>query len=75
MLMPLTFFIPRIFKRFDKFLWVLLFLIIISVFIETLQFLFQTGSCDIDDVILNVTGAAAVYPLFKKLSKTKTEVV
>ncbi len=71
MLMPLTFYIPRIFKRLNKFIFVLLLLILFSVFIEALQFLFQTGSCDIDDVILNVSGAAAVYPLFKKLTKTE----
>ncbi len=74
MLIPLTFFIPRMFKKIDGFFKLLIVLILFSVSIEILQFIFLTGSCDIDDVILNVTGAAISYPIFKNIFKEKTEV-
>ena len=38
-----------------------LILSIVIVIIEILQYLFRVGSADIDDVILNVTGAVIVY--------------
>ncbi len=74
MLIPLTYFIPRIFKGINCFFKLLIALILFSVAIEILQLIFLTGSCDIDDVILNVTGAAIAYPILKNTFKEKTEV-
>ena len=39
-------------------------MLIIVVIVEILQFILLTGSCDIDDVILNVLGACVAYKLF-----------
>lgn len=63
--MPLPFFLHCLFKAFDK--WYKVFpAVILSVFIvEALQFLFMTGSADIDDVILNVSGAVVFYLILK----------
>ncbi|MBI3136667.1 MAG: VanZ family protein [Bacteroidetes bacterium] len=36
--------------------WFFLLTVVIPCFAEMLQFVFQTGSCDVDDVILNVAG-------------------
>lgn len=69
MLMPLAFFVPTLLKKINTFLKFLIFVIGFAVCIEVLQILFLTGSCDIDDVMLNVLGAALSYPIFAKLKK------
>ncbi len=64
-LMPFAVFVPFLFK------WVNTtsrFLMVMSVFvfcIEVLQIVFLTGSADIDDFILNVSGAMAAYFILK----------
>ena len=74
MLMPLSFFAPTLIKGLNKFYKFLIFVILFAVCIEILQILFLTGSCDIDDVILNVLGACVSYFIFQKLKNTsKTE--
>ncbi len=67
MLMPLSFFVPTLIPKINTFLRFLFFVIAISLCIEILQILFLTGSCDVDDVMLNVLGAAISYPIFSKL--------
>ena len=60
-LMPFAFFVPNVFKKINS---VLKFLGVISIFvllIEVLQLIFLTGSADIDDFILNVSGAMIAY--------------
>jgi len=42
-----------------------LIIILIPVLAEILQYLFQTGSCDVDDVILNVVGIFLGISLLK----------
>lgn len=69
MLMPLSFFVPVLIPKINTFLKFLIFVIAFSVCIEILQILFLTGSCDIDDVMLNVLGAAISYPIFSKLKR------
>lgn len=50
--------------------WLLLFLF--PVFCEFLQYFFQTGSADIDDVMLNITGILLGLYLIRKLSAGKS---
>lgn len=70
---PLGFFIPLLFERINS-AFKLIFTVALTVAsVELLQLLMQTGSCDIDDLILNTFGAYIVYivlkiPLIKKLS-------
>lgn len=69
--MPLPFFVSCLFKHFEKW-YTILITVTCSVFlVELLQFLFLTGSSDIDDVILNVSGAMLLYAIMKikKISK------
>lgn len=73
MLMPLSFFVPTLLKKVNTFLKFLVFVIVFSVCIEILQILFLTGSCDIDDVMLNVLGACISYPIFSKLKKEEKQ--
>ncbi len=63
--MPLSFFLPVIFKRQRKW-YVFLSTLILSVLcVELLQFFFMVGSCDVDDFILNVFGALLFYFVLK----------
>lgn len=64
-LMPFPFFITVIFKHFNKWYQVLITVLIAVILIELLQFVFLTGSTDVDDVILNVSGAMLFYGLLK----------
>ena len=59
--MPYGIFLPLMFKSMNKFYKFLLVIIFSVVIIEILQFLTLSGSCDIDDLILNVAGACGVY--------------
>ncbi len=68
---PFAFFIPIAFCRVKS---ALKFLVIISltvVVIEFLQIVFLTGSADIDDFILNVSGAMAAYGVLRIKSVKK----
>ena len=69
--MPLSFFLGCLFKRFNKWYSVLITVTLSVVAVELLQLLFLTGSSDIDDVILNVTGAMCFYVVLriKKVSR------
>ena len=69
--MPLSFFLGCLFKHFNKWYSVFIMLTLSVVAVELLQFLFLTGSSDIDDVILNVAGAMCLYTFLriKKISR------
>lgn len=47
----------------------ILFILILPICIEFLQYTFQSGSADIDDVILNVIGTFSGIFIFKKSKK------
>ena len=64
-LIPMANFLPLLFKKPKKLKNFLLTIVIIVLGIEIVQFLTLTGSCDIDDIILNVTGAIIAYIIFK----------
>ena len=75
--MPFAFFLPVLFARMNKRKTFILSMILIVSVIELLQFATYSGSCDIDDVILNVGGAWVLYeflhhpriqPLIKKIT-------
>lgn len=59
--MPMAFFIPRLFKKIDKWYKFLIITSVFIVFIEIMQIILMTGSFDIDDYILNILGAFFLY--------------
>ena len=61
--MPFAFFLPLLFKKQNNFKTFLLTMICIVTGIELLQFITMSGSCDIDDVILNVSGSLIMYEI------------
>lgn len=69
--MPLPLFVCMFFKKFKSGLKIFIIVLISVIAIELLQFLFLTGSSDIDDVILNTSGAMLFYYFIneKRISK------
>lgn len=69
--MPFAFFLPRLFKSQNRVKIFVLTMIIIVSFIELSQFLTLSGTFDIDDYILNISGALIIYKLLKIKSVEK----
>lgn len=63
--MPFGFFLPLLFEKQNKFRVFIITMMIIVLIIELLQFVTLSGSCDIDDLILNVLGALIIYLIFR----------
>ena len=63
---PMGFLIPLLFKnRITNIKQFIILIIILSLFVEILQFITYSGSTDIDDIILNTIGAIIIYALMK----------
>lgn len=56
MFIPLGFFAPWLLKRMRKFFPAMLFLLCLIVTVEVVQYFTFLGTCDIDDLILNMAG-------------------
>ncbi len=65
MLLPLGIYIPLLFPRLSVFFKVFIICLLVSVCIELMQLITSYRSTDIDDVMLNTTGAAAGYVIYK----------
>ena len=65
MFIPLGFFLPRVFPTLQKFRRTVLATVLIITAVELTQLFTLLGTCDIDDLILNVIGAAIGYGIFK----------
>lgn len=63
--MPISFFLPAIWDAQKKWYVFLLTLTLCVLGVEFLQLFFMVGSCDIDDLILNVCGASLLYTFFR----------
>ncbi len=64
-LMPMALFLPVLVKGCQK-MWLFLLVTAATVItIELLQFAFAVGFCDIDDLILNISGAALAFWVFR----------
>ena len=69
MFVPLGLFLPLIFTRLRK-LWRTLFTVTLLIaVVETAQLFTLLGSCDVDDLILNLLGAALGYEIYKRIKK------
>ena len=66
---PMGILIPTLWEHFRKLWKTLLLAAVFVVFAELLQVLILAGSCDIDDLILNLAGTAAGYPFYRFLAK------
>jgi glycopeptide antibiotics resistance protein len=64
MLLPLGIYIPLLFPRLPGFFRVFIICLLVSILIELMQLITSYRSTDIDDVILNTSGAIAGYIIF-----------
>ena len=64
MFIPLGAFLPFVFLRLRKLWKTLLCAALIICVVELLQLLTLVGSCDIDDLILNIIGAALGFTVY-----------
>lgn len=71
MFVPLGVFMPMIWKKLRRLRNFLAAVVLAVVCVEVLQLVTMLGSCDIDDLISNVLGAAAGWQLYKTLKKKK----
>lgn len=62
---PLGFFIPSIWRKQRKFSKFILTVLVSIACVEILQLVLMLGSCDIDDLIFNVLGAAIGFGIWK----------
>lgn len=62
-MMPFALFIPMLFKKINNTKKFLITILCITLGIELIQFITFSGSCDIDDVILNTLGAFIMYKI------------
>ena len=67
MLLPLGIYIPLLFPRISGFFKVFMICLLVSVSIELMQLITSVRSTDIDDVILNTSGAVVGYIIYRFL--------
>ena len=63
--MPMAIFLPCLFKSMRKFWVFALVMVALLIAVEALQLLLSCGSCDVDDVLLNLVGTMTVYGILK----------
>ncbi|MFV0393901.1 MAG: VanZ family protein [Coprobacillaceae bacterium] len=63
--MPFSYFMPLLFKSQRKFIVFFITMLGIIISVEVTQVLMQSGSGDVDDLILNMIGVILIYLLFK----------
>lgn len=63
--MPMGVFLPVIFNALKKFPKYLLTVTLIILSVEIFQIVFQVGTMDIDDLILNLAGSPCAYGVYK----------
>ena len=61
--MPFAFFLPVLFRKMHKAIPFLLFTAGVVIMVETTQLILRCGVCDVDDLILNVSGAGLLFAL------------
>ena len=71
--MPLGFCIPLLYRSHRSIPVILVCSFVISAGIELIQLVTKVGCCDVDDVILNVSGAIIGYVLFIFLRDRRRE--
>jgi len=67
MLLPLGIYIPLLFPKLSGFFKVFIICLLTSISIELMQLITNVRSTDIDDVILNTSGAVVGYMVYKVL--------
>ena len=66
---PFGYFLPKLFPGLRSFLLTAAAVTVTICCVEILQVLFTVGTCDIDDLILNLLGASMGYGIYKILER------
>lgn len=69
MFIPLGFLLPNVFPKLRKLWKTLTATAVIIILVELVQLFSLVGSCDVDDLILNVLGSAMGYGIDRLLKK------
>lgn len=67
--MPLAYFLPTLFKTQKKWILFIITIVLVVFSVEVMQVVLMSGSGDIDDFILNVSGCVFMYALLKCFHK------
>ena len=70
MFIPFGFFMPWLFAKCRQYRWTVLCTGVTIILIEMIQLFTLRGSCDIDDLILNLFGVTLGYGLFMLIAKS-----
>lgn len=70
---PFGFLLPVVVTYFNRFWKLLSITLIVTMSVETLQYVTKVGELDIDDVILNTLGSIMGYILYKIIVKIFTK--
>lgn len=65
MFIPLGFYVPYLGKKLRKFFPAMAVILLLILTIEAVQYVTYLGSCDVDDVILNMAGALFGYLFYR----------
>ena len=65
MFVPLGFFVPILWKRTRKFGWHIMMMALIILVVELTQLFTLLGTCDVDDLLLNLVGTTMGFCLWK----------
>lgn len=71
MFVPLGILTPCIWNKVRAFRWHILIMLLTVVMIELLQLFTLLGSCDVDDLLLNLVGTSLGYLLWKHIRKNR----
>ena len=73
MFVPLGFLLPGVGPRLRRFGWLLLGAVLLIVSVELIQWLSLLGSCDVDDLILNLAGIGLGFALWKWIHRPRPD--
>ena len=76
MFVPLGFLVPCIWEKTGKFGWHFLAMTLTIAGVELLQLATGLGTCDVDDLLLNLIGTTigfGIYQLWKKILKSSSK--
>lgn len=65
MFVPLGFLLPRLFPNLRRFFRSLFLAAVLIVAVEVIQYVTMLGTCDVDDLILNLPGVMLGYWLYR----------
>ena len=65
MFVPLGYFLPKIFEKLRKIWKTTLFSMCLIIIVEIIQYFTMLGTCDVDDLILNMAGVVFGYLLWR----------